>query len=53
MSTLAQSGFSDTTQKKRLKKGRFQFSNARISSMLMLGLAIFMVLIMVVGGLAT
>lgn len=52
MSTLVQSGFSDTTQKKRRKKPRFQFGDARISTMLMLGLAIFMALIMVVGGMA-
>ncbi|SHI19112.1 methyl-accepting chemotaxis protein [Pollutimonas bauzanensis] len=52
MSDSMQSSSNDKKSKKRASRGRFRFADAKVSTILMLVLATFMVLIIAVGGMA-
>ncbi|PLC51913.1 methyl-accepting chemotaxis protein [Pollutimonas subterranea] len=52
MSDTLQSPSLDKKNKKRASRGRFRFADAKVSTILMLVLAIFMALIIAVGGMA-
>ncbi|MBF6617793.1 MAG: Tar ligand binding domain-containing protein [Candidimonas sp.] len=50
MSTSLQSSFTDKKGRTRAKRGRFRLADAKVSAILMLVLASFMILILAVGG---